>query len=480
MRYSAIIISIFLSLLTSCTARTEISGTIEGVPDIFPDYAGVTVPSNIAPLNFRLDTQNEAALIIRKGDDSVLVKGPEFKIPEKVWKTMTAGGGDVTLRVLESRDGRWLSYAPFNITVTESSIDRFITYRLIEPGYETWNEMGIYQRDLETFWETAVIRNTETGKNCMNCHSFSNRSHEQMVFHMRGENGGTYVVKDGTIEKLNTKTPQTISALVYPQWSPDGRFIVFSVNDTFQAFHSTSTNRIEVYDAASDVVVYDVEHHTIFSSPLLMSPDRFETFPSFSPDGNAIFFCSSPAVEMPDRYRDVRYTICSIAFDPDSKTFSEKVDTVFSGHSCTFPRVSPDGRYLMFTEAAYGNFHIWHRDADLRVLNLQTGSLLDTDIINSSDVDSYHSWSSDGHWVVFSSRRIDGLYTRPFITYLNEDGTFTKPFLIPQKDSHYYDRLFKSYNIPEFVDGRVAISEKDIAYCAINSPGTALTFENYE
>jgi len=474
------VIIILLSVLASCSGKISVSGTIDGTPDIFPDYIGVTVPSNIAPLNFRLNTEAEAAVIIRKGDDSITVKGPEITIPENEWKRMTDCGGTLSVRVLEIRDGRWLSYAPFDITVTDSSIDRFITYRLIEPGYETWNEMGIYQRDLESFDETAIIRNTTTGKNCMNCHSFSDRSHGTMVFHMRGENGGTYVIKDGSIEKLNTKTPQTISALVYPQWRPDGRYIVFSVNDTFQAFHSTSSNRIEVYDAASDVVVYDVVAHTIFSSPLLMSPDRFETFPTFSPDGRTIYFCSSPAVEMPDRYREVRYSICSIAFDPDSKTFSEKVDTVFSGRSCTFPRVSPDGRYLMFTEAAYGNFHIWHRDADLRVLDLQTGSLLDTDIINSPDVDSYHSWSSDGHWVVFSSRRLDGLYTRPFITYLNGDGTFTKPFLIPQKDSRYYDRLFKSYNIPEFVDGRVAISEKDIAACAVDTRGTALTFEKYE
>lgn len=65
------------------------------------------------------------------------------------------------------------------------------------------------------------------------------------------------------------------------------------------------------------------------------------------------------------------------------------------GVSATFPRISPDGRYLMFTQAQYGIFHIWHHDADLWLLDLKTGEARCMDEINSNDTESYHSWSSN-------------------------------------------------------------------------------------
>ena len=83
--------------------------------------------------------------------------------------------------------------------------------------------------------------------------------------------------------------------------------------------------------------------------------------------------------------------------------------------------------------------------------------------INSPDVESYHSWSSTGKWIVFSSRREDGLYTRLYLTYMNSDGTFTKPFLLPQKDPEFSSKFMYSFNIPEFTVEQVRVSAKRLA-----------------
>ena len=83
--------------------------------------------------------------------------------------------------------------------------------------------MGLYQRCLEDFTETPYMTNEQTDRNCMNCHSFCNRNPQKMMFHMRAKNGGTFTWDGARIEKLNTKTPQTLSALVYPRWHPSGR-----------------------------------------------------------------------------------------------------------------------------------------------------------------------------------------------------------------------------------------------------------------
>ena len=302
-----------------------------------------------------------------------------------------------------------------------------------------------------------------------------------MMFHMRARNGGTFVWKDGSIEKLNTKTPQTISALVYPYWHPSGKYIAFSVNDIAQFFHSTNPNRVEVYDYKSDVVVYDVDNHQVSSSPMLMDTTRMETFPSFSPDGKTLYYCSTRQPQMPQGYKDVRYSICSIPFDQEKFSFGDKVDTVYNadktGLDATFPRISPDGRFLLFAETAYGCFAIWHKDSELRMIDLKDGTFHTLDGINGPDADSYHSWSGNSRWIIWASRRLDGLYSRLFIAHIDENGKTSKPFLMPQKSVRHDKELMKSYNVPEFISGPVLFDRDEMADIAKNDPGVDVNFK---
>ncbi len=131
------------------------------------------------------------------------------------------------------------------------------------------------------------------------------------------------------------------------------------------------------------------------------------------------------------------------------------------GKSASFPRISPDGRFLLYTLSDYGNFSIWHHESDLKMIDLQTGDSISTNQINSSRTESYHSWSSNSRWIVFSSRRGDGLHTRPYFAHVNADGTFSKPMLLPQRNpQEYYRELFYSYNIPELVKSEVTLSAR--------------------
>jgi len=454
----------------------------EVAPDIFPDYSEVTIPQNIAPLRFRLNLAakgNGAVARLSNATTSLVLSGPEFKIPLEAWRELTAGEGEILVETFEKKDG-WHAYKPFKIYVNSDQMDSHLVYRLIEPGYETWNQMGIYQRELSTFAQKTIITNDKTDKNCMNCHSFCDRNPDKMMFHMRAKNGGTYIWNQGKLEKLNTKTPETLSALVYPGWHPSGRIIAYSVNDIAQAFHSTNKNRIEVYDSASDVVVYDIDKHMIVSTPELMKPDELETFPAFSPDGRKLIFCSSPRQKVPDDYAQIRYSICSIDFNTEDMSFGSTVDTLYSAHKtgrcAIYPRISPDGKFLMYTETDYGCFSIWHKDADLRLMDLTTGEVMDLANVNSDDVDSYHSWSSNGRWVVFSSRRVDGLYTRPYIFHIDEDGSTTKPFVLPQEGSRFYDNSLKSFNIPEYVAGEVSLDQDLVVRTAKEDKGTDVSF----
>ena len=451
-------------LLSSCSGHIEPAGTLDSLPPLEPDYSFVTVPRNMAPLNFSYTGSEKCALEVE--GQTVRGKNGLFSLDRRLWKKLTAKD-EVEMTVLVRRDGEWKAYRPFTIYFKEE-IDPYISYRLIPPGYQGWQKMGIYQRDLTSYKQKAILTNDLTEGNCMNCHTTLNGDPSKSVFHVRAAHGGTMLIDGNSIEKLNTKTDSTISALVYPWWHPSGDYIAFSVNKTLQAFYNHDPNRIEVYDMASDVVVYDVRNHQIAWSPLTKQEDRFETFPTFSPDGKWLYFCSARAVaDMPKDHRDVRYGLYRIAFNAEDMSFGDQLECLYDapaeGFSVSFPRVSPDGRFLCFTRHGYGNFSIWHHDADLWMLDLETMESWPLEAANSPDTDSFHSWSSSGRWMVFSSRRGDGLYTRPYFTYINEKGEASKPFLLPQKDPvAYYKRLMDSYNIPAFMNGPLKMSKHKI------------------
>ncbi|MDR1666436.1 MAG: hypothetical protein LBS03_01895 [Bacteroidales bacterium] len=464
LRWSVIICC--LSFAVSCS-RAEQYRLLDVAPRIFPDYADVTVPENIAPLNFRImeDGNKFMARFSAKLDSFDVYGGNDVLIPAGKWKRLLRqhAGEALFVSIFAREATGWVRYRRLQLQIAPEPIDPYIAYRLIEPGYEYWGEMGIYQRNLESFDETPVIVNTLTDGNCMNCHSFCGNNPQQMLFHVRAQHAGTMLLKDGEWSKLELKTPGLVSAAVYPRWHPQGKYVAFSVNRTYQAFHSSGNHHVEVYDASSDLIIYNTETQAIKHTSAIHSPARFETFPEWSPDGQTLYFCSAPAKKMPAGYDSLRYDLLKVIFDPQTSATGRRVDTVLSaaamGKSVAFPRISPDGKHMVVCLSSFGTFPIWHKDNDLYLLNLSTGVLEPMDSVNSDESDSYHSWSSNGRWMVFGSRRIDGLYTRPYIVYFDTEGVFHQPFLLPQKKpvSHYSEML-KSYNIPEFITGKITTS----------------------
>ena len=463
---------------------TEIAFTSQETPNIYPDYKEVNIPYNIAPLNFRIDDDIDKSYVQVTDDSGSITEfygENHIEFPEGTWKKILQAnkGKSLSISVATKKDENWTQWASFPIFINDQAIDSHLVYRLIEPGYEKWHIIGIYQRNLESFEETPIIKNNMTGYNCINCHSFCMNDPNQMMFHMRATHGGTYVIQDEKISKLNTKTEQTISNMTYPFWHPSGNFITTSVNDIKQFFHSVKEKKMEVFDLESDVIVYDVQNKEILSKASLITKEHFETFPSFSPDGKWLYFCSTPAQEMPNNYDKVRYNLCRVAFDAEKKEFVMPIDTLVRADSLssTMPRISPNGRFLMYTETAYGQFPIWHTGAELRMIDLENRQSIDMSTMNSPDTESYHSWSSNSQWVVFSTRRDNGLYTLPYICHIDKNGKPSKPFLLPQENPDTYDYLLYSYNIPELTTGPVEVSPYEIEHAAKNLEAEQIQFK---
>ncbi|MDR0972467.1 MAG: hypothetical protein LBM61_00595 [Prevotellaceae bacterium] len=478
------LILIVAACLTACSQRpTDAVQTNEAAP-LSPDYAEITVPATIAPLNFTLNETFERLYVSFAGNgDTLETSGKQqIRIPLKQWHRLLEAnqGGSLQVTVYARQEGVWKSYRPFRIHVSPYPIDEGIAYRLIAPGYEVYSQMGIYRRDLSNFDEKAVYENTLVYPSCVNCHTFKQADPAYHSLHIRGDYGGTILQRDGKTDVLNFKVGDLISSGVYPYWHPDGRYIAYSVNQTHQVFHSRNDKRIEVFDLKSDVIVYDTEEHKIVTTPLLMT-DNFESFPSFSPDGKSLYFTCSSFREMPKDYQDVHYNLCRIDFDAATGTFGDRIDTlVYAAReqkSVSFPRPSYDGKYLMYTLSDYGNFSIWHKEADLWLLDLRTGENRPLVEVNSNDTESYHSWSSNSRWFVFSSRRGDGLYTRPYLASIDEDGHVSKPFLLPQEHTDYYLKTFYSFNVPDFINGDVEWNLDEVAERLLSKERTLPSIE---
>ena len=444
-----------------CSSDTpKDASSVDEYPQIYPDYIGVTIPVDIAPLNFSMLSDSIALMDVEvKGSKggSLHANGEyaDFDIGE--WhRLLNANRGDsLTVTVCARQDGRWTRYRDFTLYVSPDSIGAWgITYRRIAPGYQLFGPMGLYQRRLSTFEESALIENSQLTETCLNCHTANRTNPDQYVFHARVDHGGTVISRQGRLEVLQSKNDSLGGAMVYPYWHPGGRYCAFSTNKTSQMFHLSGPKRIEVYDSSSDVFVYDTETRTILKDTLIMKRLWAENTPAFSPDGCWLYFTTARRQIYPTDYDKEKYSLCRVSFDAAMGCIGQQVDTLISayriGKSVTWPRPSYDGRYLMYTQVDYGYFSVWHPEADLWLLDLQTGETRPLDEVNTERAESFHNWSANSRWFLFTSRRDDGLYTRVYSS-IDEEGRATKPFLLPQRNpKDYYRQSLDSYNTPDF------------------------------
>ncbi len=445
-------------LLTACgDVRPPDMPQESGLPPIFPDYAGVTIPAEIAPMNFNIDDPDAERVYVKvTGSKGGMMETSgclaDFDMDD--WHELAArnAGGELSFDVsVRYSGGRWRRFAPFVMFVSDRPLgDYGVVYRKIAPGYQTFSKTGIYQRELGSFEESPVLEETAVKGQCINCHYSNRGSADNFTIHVRGKDGGTVVRSGDRQAYVDTKRPYTKGNATYGYWHPEGRYVVYSVNKIVQNFYMDRGHNIEPWDVLSDLMVYDIETGDVITSPAVAT-GNCETTPAFSPDGKTVYFCLADSLDMPNDYDKLKYSLCSIGFDAAKGEFGDRIDTLIHaggiGKSVSLPRPSYDGRYVMYNLTDYGTSPVHHADADLWILDLKTGETRAMDELNSDCSDGYHNWSSGGNgWFLFSSKRKDGMYANLYLSIMGEDGKATKPFLLPQRNPReYYDAALHSF-----------------------------------
>ncbi len=456
---------------------------------IYPDYCSTVIPPDIAPLNFLVQEDGSyylARIYSDKGEAiEVSSRSPKILIPDGPWHELLEKnrGGDIHFDVFVRTDNhRWVRYRTVTNKIASEDIDAYLVYRRMHQTHTPIKgRIGIYQRNLSNFDKLVVLDNRRYMLGCVNCHSFCEKRPGEALIGAREKGYFTLFIEKNKVTKIHTK-------LGYTTWHPSGRLAAFSIDNLPIFFHSARKEFLDTVGLNSALAYFVVDSKTVRTSPEISRKDRLETWPTWSADGQYLYFCSSPISWTaqtkipPDGYDKIKYDLVRISYDIENDKWGE-VETVLSaqdtGLSISMPRTSPDGRWLMFCMCNYGYFTPWQPNSDLYIMDLkatrETGRCeyrrLD---INSDESESWHSWSSNSRWIVFSSKREHGGFTRSYISYVDESGKVYKPLVLPQKDPAFYGYCLDTFNTPEFATVPMAATGEKLSRVARGSAGVSV------
>lgn len=309
MKLSAFLPFIMLTaLLTSC--RPDAALPAQSIPTdqqaaIYPDYRDIVVPPNIAPLNFQIKSEGRAFVAHiagRRGGELLTAaeSNGTFQLDSTAWRQLLQDnrGDSIIVTLYAERENGWVKHPSYGLLVAQEPIDAYLSYRLIEPSYELYRQLGLYQRNLTNFEEKPIYENNaefdEQNNHCINCHNFQNYDTERMLFHVRASHGGTVFANGEKAERINMTNDSILGNAVYPSWHPTQPWVVFSSNYTGQAFHIQNPQKVEVLDYASDLIFYDVAQNKI--SNIIRSSAEMETFPPGRPMASAFITVRPPSL----------------------------------------------------------------------------------------------------------------------------------------------------------------------------------------
>jgi|CZKE01.1.fsa_nt_gi tetratricopeptide (TPR) repeat protein len=305
---------------------------------------------------------------------------------------------------------------------------------------------------------------------CTNCHSFS-RDGKTLGVDVDGpENDkGTYAIApvaprmsigvDDVItwNSFTDKPPGHHTIGFLSQISPDGQYAVTTLNEELYVANFTDYRFLQVfYPTRGILAYYNRVTHEMKAVPGADDPRYVQTDGVWSPDGKYLVFARAeardpyPAGRKLAEYAGdpnelpIQYDLYRVPFNGGKGGRPEPIrGASANGMSNTFPKVSPDGRWIVFVQCRNGQ--LMRPDSQLYIVPAEGGEARRMRC-NTSLMNSWHSFSPNGRWLVFSSKSRSP-YTKMFLTHLDEEGRDSPPILIENATASN-----RAVNIPEFVN----------------------------
>ncbi len=430
-------------------------------------------------------------------DSTCILPNMDLILPErgkeKTWKPSSSLWQEIRSKSIESDTkisfygfGRGNISKPVSggnvfIRVSKDSVGAPIFYRDV-PVMPVKNETGIIMpidkialplvkwrlRDVSYAQSKVVMQNQPT---CVNCHSFS-RDGKYLASDIDGpesDKGGyalapispnMNITKKEMFSwnydyKTNAKKTRTIGFI--SRVSPDGDYVATTLNEELFVIGYLTPKYLQVFYPTRGLLgFYSRKSGSIQLLPGADDTNYVHCNPVWTPDGKYIIFCRAKAKDpyvrgqkMPSyangpEETPMQYSLYRIPFNKGKGGKAVPIKGAsHNGMSNNYAKVSPDGKYIVFVKCRNGL--LMRPDSKLWIVPIEGGEARLMEC-NTNRMNSWHSWSPNSRWMVFSSKA-NTFYTQMFLTHIDEKGISTPPILIPNSKADN-----RAVNIPEFVN----------------------------
>jgi len=415
-----------------------------------------------------------------------VVDGRRWWFPRHLWEDLhsdpSADSGNAGGRPLTAGRGFWVQVKgvrrpavgrtpagapaveasrPVHLGISPYPADNYLVYRLVGVPFDIQRAPDTFIRDIRTFEESPFLLGRE--KYCFNCHNFSSKTgvRGKVAYQCRYLGPEQFPLRTyfaiydfDSGRGWRAELPYPIQMTTFVAWSPDGTTLALSANQYIVAAQPITLETQLAGENTSDLAIYDLARGRTWLLPGADRPDRLEIHPQWTPDGSAIVFCLASPGHHPAL---VPFDLAVIPYNDGAGGVPRLIPGASAnGRSNYYPRFSPDGRWLSFCECDGGDLIRPSSDIYLLPANLE-GQAHRLESNAPYAADSWHSWSSNSHWLVFATKRDDGTYARLYFTEIDTEGHASPAVRLPVRE----DRL-ASFNIPEFVAERPPVTERQL------------------
>jgi len=454
---------------------------------ILHPFEGAVFPADMASPEFRWqdDAAQSWTLVFDFADNNEELRftsyETEWKPERPVWETIKRrsleGKTFVTIRGTGRRMGLKTGVSKGTVTFSTSpdSVKAPVFFRAVTLPFE------FAVHNMETIkWCLGDVSSDQPPRIvleempvCCNCHSFTRDGRHLGMDVDYANDKGSYIVT-AVGEEIILSNEKVITWSDYrredgeltfgllSQISPDGRYAVSTVKDRSVFVPKDDPYFSQLFFPIKGILAfYDTETGRYSALPGADDRAYVQSNPSWSPDGQTLIFAKSEVGELADvgekvllsqedcrEYlsgeKEFKFDLCRIPFRGGRGGVAQPIEGASdNGKSNYFAKYSPDGRWIVFCQA--NSYMLLQPDSRLFIMPAAGGAPREM-TCNTDSMNSWHSWSPNSRWMVFSSKAFSP-YTQLFITHIDENGMDSPPVLLAN-----FSLPDRAVNIPEFVN----------------------------
>ena len=416
---------------------------------------------------------------------------PGIDLWEKIKINSKSRSAEITvIGINPDKNDEILSHGKINITTSQDSVGAPIFFRAVPLPFSFatshLDSIKYMLGDISSTEKPKVL--LENLPVCGNCHSFSPDGKKFAMDVDAFGDKGSYLISD--VEKEVKMTPEKFiswsdfqkksTMALLSQISPNGKYVLSTLDDNeiFESRDELEYSQL-FFPIKGILTTYDINNKRYSALTGADDTTYVHSNSSWTPDSKHVYFARARAVQrkasgmtygtgisdlnkfqaLRDSFlcgdKEFKFNLMKIPFNNGKGGQPVAIKGASKNNKSNyFPKVSPDGKWLVFCKA--NNYMLLQPDSKLYIMPTDGSAKPRLMNCNTDNMNSWHSWSPNGKWLVFSSKAM-GAYTQLFLTHIDEEGNDSPPVWL-----EYLNVDKRAANIPEFVNTQYSQFDKII------------------